>query len=105
MSGIYDLEPIFLTDRNKYLGWTRDVAPQQRRSTTSATTTCRRWIIGCGEHDTAEFHRQPLAFLDATKKKGHKAQWIELAGRHHFAVSNAFGEDGPRCRRFSADGV
>ena len=95
MSGIYDLEPIFLSYRNKYLGmdegmWRRNSPIHNIRDDYMPPL-----IIGCGEHDTAEFHRQPLAFAEATKKKGHKAQWLELAGRHHFAVSNAFSEDGP----------
>ena len=95
MSGIYDLEPIFLSYRNKYLGmdegmWRRNSPIHNIRDDYMPPL-----IIGCGEHDTAEFHRQPLAFIEATKKKGHKTQWFELAGRHHFAVSHAFSEDGP----------
>src|SRR5690606_12641915 len=95
MSGIYDLEPIYLSYRNKYLGL--DEAAWKRNSPILhiGDDYMPPLIMGCGEHDTAEFHRQPLAFIEATRKKGHKADWIELAGRHHFAVSEAFNEDGP----------
>lgn len=95
MSGIYDLQPIYLSYRNKYLGL--DDAAWRRNSPIHNVRTdyMPPLIIGCGEYDTAEFHRQPLAYADAIRKKGYKAEWIELPGRHHFAVSDAFNEDGP----------
>lgn len=95
ISGMYDLEAVFLSYRNGYLrldeeGWRRN-SPIHNIGTYGP-----QLIVGCAEHDTDEFHRQPLAFAEAWKQRGHDCAFIELMGRHHFTGNDMFGEpDGP----------
>jgi len=97
LSGMYDLEPIYLSYRNKYVkldeaGWRRNSAILNIPSGRPVP----KLVIGCSEHDTAEFHRQPKAFLDAWRKAGHDGEWIEIMNAHHFTGSYAFNDiDGP----------
>jgi len=99
ISGMYDLEPIYLSYRNTYVkldeeSWRRGSSIHQIPSDYGAPL-----IIGCGEGDTAEFHRQPEAFLAAWRKAGHKGEFIEIKGAHHFAASYAYNDpDGPLVR-------
>lgn len=95
ISGMYDLEAVWLSYRNNYLkldeeGWRRASAIH------NLTDYGAELIIGCGEFDTEEFHRQPLSFLDAWKARGYRGEFIELMGSHHFAASKCFNDpDGP----------
>lgn len=95
MSGIYDLEPVMLTYRNKYLGLDEAATRLNSPIHNVRETFMPSLVIGCGEHDTAEFHRQWRAYAQALRRRGHSTIEVELAGRHHFAVSDAFNEDGP----------
>ena len=92
ISGMYDLEAVYLSYRNNYLGlseadWRENSSIFHIPKETSAPL-----IIGCSEHDTAEFHRQPEEFLKAWQAAGHKGEFIELMDRHHFTGSLCFGE-------------
>lgn len=95
MSGMYDLEPIYYSYRNQYLKLTSDSYKLLSAINNIPTVYAPPLILGCGEFDTEEFHRQPKGFLKMWKAFGHKGQFIELKGRHHFAVNNAYCEPGP----------
>ena len=92
ISGMYDLEAVYLSYRNTYLNlsqsdW-RENSPVLHIPPVSDTPL----LIGCAEHDTAEFHRQPEEFIKAWQAAGHKGEFIELMDRHHFTGSMCFGE-------------
>lgn len=99
ISGMYDLEPIYLSYRNAYVkldqaSWRRNSAIHNIPAGYGAPL-----IVGCGDGDTAEFHRQPEAFLAAWRAAGHNGEFIEIEGAHHFAASYAFNNpDGPLVR-------
>jgi len=90
-SGMYNLEAVRLTHRNAYLKLDKD---QCRRN--SAIHNIADYgaplIIGCGEFDTLEFHRQPLEFAKAWEARGYQQEFIELEGLHHFVVADAYGD-------------
>jgi len=92
ISGMYDLEAVYLSYRNRYLHLT----DEEWRANSSILHIPKDYgpplIIGCAEHDTAEFHRQPEEFLAAWKAAGHWGEWIELTDRHHFTGSMCYGE-------------
>jgi arylformamidase len=93
LSGMYDMEPIVLSYRNRYVKL--DEASARRNSAIHHIPTGRpvpKLVIGCSEHDTAEFHRQPQDFLKAWKAAGHDGTWIEIMGCHHFTGSYAYND-------------
>ena len=92
ISGMYDLEAIFLSYRNTYLNLS-EKDWYQNSSIFSIPTNCTTpLIIGCAENDTAEFHRQPENFLAKWRHAGNKGEFIELLDRHHFSGSMCFGD-------------
>lgn len=100
ISGMYDLEAVYLSYRNKYL----NLSAAEWRENSSILHIPKDYgaplIIGCAENDTAEFHRQPEAFLKAWTAAGHRGEFIELMDRHHFTGSLCYGEpDHPLFRK------
>ena len=91
ISGMYDLEAVYLSYRNNYLHLTE----AEWRANSPILHIPKDYgaplIIGCAEHDTAEFHRQPEAFLETWTAAGHRGEFIELMGRHHFTGSMCYG--------------
>lgn len=49
-------------------------------------------LITVGSEESAEFHRQSRAYLEAWRAAGHDGEWIELPGRHHFSALDALTE-------------
>ncbi len=102
ISGMYDLESVYLSYRNRYLHLTEEQWRENSPILHIPKQCDTPLLIGCSEHDTAEFHRQPEEFLAAWKKAGHKGEWIELMGRNHFTGSMCFGEpDHPLFRKMA----
>ena len=92
ISGMYDLEAVALSYRNNYL----KLSEEEWRACSSIFQIPSDYgppiLIGCSEHDTEEFHRQPLEFLKAWQAAGHAGEFIEIMDRHHFTGSMCFGE-------------
>lgn len=89
LSGMYDLEPVWLSYRNNYLkldaeGWRRNSPihniPQQAPPL----------IVGCGEFDADEFRRQPRAFVEAWVGNGQHCEFIEHEGLNHFETAREY---------------
>lgn len=89
LSGMYDLEPVWLSYRNNYLkldaeGWRRNSPihniPQRAPPL----------IVGCGEVDADEFRRQPRAFVEAWVGKGQHCEFIEHEGLNHFETAREY---------------
>jgi arylformamidase len=92
ISGMYDLEAVYLSYRNNYLNLSEDDW-RENSSIFDIQPNCGiPLLIGCAEHDTAEFHRQPEEFLKAWQAAGNEGEFIELMDRHHFTGSMCYGE-------------
>jgi len=92
ISGMYDLEAVYLSYRNNYLGLSEEDWQENSPIRHIPKECSTPLLIGCSEHDTAEFHRQPETFLKAWQAAGHKGEYIELMDRHHFSGSLCYGE-------------
>ena len=92
ISGMYDLEAVYLSYRNTYLNLSQDDWRENSPIFHIPPVCDTPLLIGCAEHDTEEFHRQPEAFIKAWQSAGHSGELIELMGRHHFTGSMCFGE-------------
>ena len=92
ISGMYDLEAVYLSYRNTYLNLSQDDWRENSPIFHIPAVCDTPLLIGCAEHDTEEFHRQPEWFIKAWQSAGHSGEFIELMGRHHFTGSMCFGE-------------
>ena len=92
ISGMYDLEAVYLSYRNTYLHMSEEEWRENSPIFHIPKESAASLLIGCSEHDTAEFHRQPEDFLKAWQAAGHEGAFIELMDRHHFTGSMCFGE-------------
>ena len=92
ISGMYDLEAVYLSYRNTYLNLSQNDWRENSPIFHIPAVCDTPLLIGCAEHDTEEFHRQPEAFIKAWLYAGHGGEFIELMGRHHFTGSMCFGE-------------
>ena len=92
ISGMYDLEAVYFSYRNNYLGLSEEEWRENSPVLHIPDHCDTPLLIGCSEHDTAEFHRQPEEFLKAWQAAGHKGEYIELMDRHHFTGSMCYGE-------------
>ena len=63
ISGMYDLEAVFLSYRNNYLHLTEDEWRENSPIHHIPKDYGAPLIIGCSEHDTAEFHREAVRLL------------------------------------------
>ena len=92
ISGMYDLEAVFLSYRNTYLNLSKKDW-YENSSIFFVPKNCKTsLIIGCAENDTDEFHRQPESFLAKWMAAGNKGEFIELSDQHHFSGSMCFGD-------------
>ena len=92
ISGMYDLEAVYLSYRNTYLNLSQNDWRENSPIFHIPAVCNTPLLIGCAEHDTEEFHRQREAFIKACQSAGHGGEFIELMGRHHFTGSMCFGE-------------
>ena len=92
ISGMYDLEAVYLSYRNTYLNLSQDDWRENSPIFHIPAVCDTPLLIGCAEHDTEEFHRQPEEFLKTWQSAGHSGEFIELINRHHFTGSMCFGE-------------
>ena len=92
ISGMYDLEAVYLSYRNTYLNLSQNDWRENSPIFHIPAVCDTPLLIGCAEHDTEEFHRQPEGFIKAWQSAGHSGEFIELMGRHHLTGSMCFGE-------------
>ena len=92
ISGMYDLEAVYLSYRNTYLNLSQNDWRENSPIFHIPVVCDTPLLIGCAENDTKEFHRQPEEFFKAWQSAGHSGEFIELMDRHHFTGSMCFGE-------------
>ena len=97
MSGMYDLKPVRLSARSKYVKFTDEI--EQAMSSRRHIDLIRAPItVTYGSNETPEFQRQNRDFAAAVKAAGKPVELIEAANYNHFemgeSVGNPFGPNG-----------
>ena len=88
-SGMYDLEPVRRSSRNKYLNL--DEAMTARNS--SMRQIPKRlppMVIAYGEREQIEFRRQSKDWAAVLRERGHRVTELDLPGLHHFEVAEQY---------------
>jgi arylformamidase len=98
VSGIFDLRPLrYSWLQPKLLLSHEDIHRQSPLFNIPASGP--PLLISVGEHESAEFHRQARAYVDAYRTGGWSAELTVAAGKHHFTVIEALADaDSPFCR-------
>jgi arylformamidase len=91
ISGLYDLEAIRLTFLNADLRMSREQAAANSpvRQPPSRPTPL---ILAAGALESDEFRRQSRDYITACRARGHHCDHMEVPGRHHFSVADAFAD-------------
>ncbi len=84
-SGMYDLEPVRLSARSKYVAFTDEVvqllSPMRHLDKLSMPV-----IVAHGTYETPEFKRQTLEFAEALEKRGFLQKSLIAENCNHFEV-------------------
>jgi len=86
VSGMYDLEPVRLTFRNKWLKLDEAAALANSPIRHIPAKGCPL-IIAVGALETDEFRRQSREFAASWRAAGLDCLFKEIPGRHHFSVN------------------
>jgi arylformamidase len=98
MSGMYDLAPVRLSWRSKYLNLTDAtvdaLSPQRHIDRINAPI-----VISCGSFETPEFQRQSRDFAAAIRAAGKEATLLEAPNYAHLEMAETLGNPyGPNGR-------
>lgn len=93
ISGLYELEPIRLSYLNAVLGMDADMA-RRHSPTLHPPAAAPPLLCAVGGAETAEFHRQQAALVDAWRAGGLEVATVDVPGRNHFTVLDAFADPG-----------
>jgi arylformamidase len=98
MSGMYDLKPVRLSKRGKYVHFT-DAMEQAMSSQRHIDRLHAPIIVTYGSYETPDFQRQNRAFVAAVKAAGKPVELIEAADYTHFDMMESVGHPyGPNGR-------
>lgn len=90
MSGMYDLKPVRLSARSKYVKFTDEIeqamSPQRHLNLLRAPV-----IITYGTYETPEFQRQSRDFAAAVKAAGKPVELIVAENYNHFETEELLG--------------
>ena len=90
-SGIYDLEPVWLSSRNEYLHLDADAA-RRNSPILHIRDVMPPMMIAYGEGEQREFRRQSITFAQALRDRGHAVRELDITGAHHFEVAELYGD-------------
>jgi arylformamidase len=82
-SGMYDLKPVRLSKRSKFVTIT-DEAEEKLSAQRHLDRLATPLMLVHGTHETPEFKRQTRDFLSAVQKVGKPAQFLLAEGYNHF---------------------
>ncbi len=89
-SGMYDLYPVSLSSRNKYVEFTdkmvKDLSPINHIAQINAPV-----VLAYGTNESPEFKRQSQEFAEALKKQSKQVDLLILEGYNHFELIVALG--------------
>ncbi|MGA8817763.1 MAG: alpha/beta hydrolase [Xanthobacteraceae bacterium] len=98
MSGMYDLKPVRLSKRGKYVHFT-DAMEQAMSSQRHIDRLHAPIIVTYGTYETPDFQRQNRDFVAAVKAAGKPVELIEAADYTHFDMMESVGHPyGPNGR-------
>ena len=91
ISGLYDLEPIRLSQVNEPLQLTE--ASARRNSPTALTLPSGPppTLLAFGSLESREYGHQTATYADVVRVAGGTPMTLEVAGHHHFSILDAFG--------------
>jgi arylformamidase len=92
LSGIYDLEPVSLSDRAGYVHLEDPEVVFALSPIRHAANFACPAVIGCGSLDTPEYQRQATAFADALNGHGREAQLVRAEFYNHFEQLETLGD-------------
>jgi arylformamidase len=90
-SGMYDLYPVRLSSRDKYVHFTDAIENDFSAMRHLDKISCPI-IVGYGEYDTDEFRRQTQEFAAAIAKLGKLQKVIFIPGANHWEIPEAFAD-------------
>ena len=85
VSGMYDLEPVRLSARNKY-AFLNEEAVRRYSAVNFLSNGTGPALIAWGDGELDEFKRQSRDFVALAQSRGRNFEGREIAGRNHFAV-------------------
>jgi arylformamidase len=89
-SGLYDLKPVRLSARSKYVAFTDDI--EQKFSTQRHIAKIRTpLVLAHGSHETPEFKRQTRDFAKAVEDAGKPCRFFISENYNHFEMMETFG--------------
>lgn len=91
ISGLYDLEPIRLSQVNGPLQLSPDDARRNSPARLPLPTAAAPAILAYGGHESEEYGRQTAAYADVLRDAGSAPAIMEVSGHHHFSILDAFG--------------
>lgn len=98
MSGIYDMKPVRLSKRSKYVRFT-DEMENAMSSQRHLDLLRAPIIVTYGSNETPEFQRQNREFAAGVKAAGKPVELIEAANYNHFEMGESLGNPyGPNGR-------
>ena len=90
ISGLYDLEPIRLSQVNGPLQLSPDDARRNSPVQQPLPVGPSPAILAYGGHESDEYGRQTAAYADVHHNAGGTPLTLEIAGHHHFSILDAF---------------
>jgi arylformamidase len=89
-SGIYDLHPVRLSSRSKYVAFTDEI--EDGMSAQRHVDRCDIPLaLACGDCESSEFQRQTRDFFAALKKAGKLTTLLVHEGYNHLEMMETFG--------------
>jgi len=93
ISGLYDLEPIRLSYLNQTLGLTMETA-RRNSPVHQVPAAAGPLLLPLGEKEGDEYHRQTEALAAAWRRRGGRAEVMDMAGHDHFSIVTELGAPG-----------
>ena len=89
-SGMYDLKPVRLSKRSKYVAFTDEMEEKLSTQRHLDRITCPV-VLAYGTYETPEFQRQTREFAAALKAAGKNVKLIVAEGYNHFELPETMG--------------
>lgn len=92
LSGLFDLEPLLLSEPNEWLQMDKDTAIRNS-PVYSLAMSHQKLIITCGTEETNEFRRQSRDYAERLKEHGVQTSYFEMEGENHFSIIGRLADE------------